>query len=182
SFGRFTIRKFRKNVCAMKRLAARDFEDILQCALPVFESVPWPERRHRQVILDMLFELANWHALAKLRVHTDDTLHFLEAATVSLGNTLRKFRADVCPHYDTRELPLETAARGRRAVTRLVTQAASSGGQTSSANVPSKSLRKELNLVIYKFHSLGDYVKTIKEHGTTDNFTSQGVSGALFSF
>ncbi|KIJ57659.1 hypothetical protein HYDPIDRAFT_103996, partial [Hydnomerulius pinastri MD-312] len=30
TFGRGTIRKFHKNVSAMKRLAARDFEDLLQ--------------------------------------------------------------------------------------------------------------------------------------------------------
>ena len=29
-FGRFTIRRFHNNVSEMKKLAARDFEDILQ--------------------------------------------------------------------------------------------------------------------------------------------------------
>ena len=30
TFGRYTIRRFHNNVSEMKRLAARDFEDILQ--------------------------------------------------------------------------------------------------------------------------------------------------------
>jgi hypothetical protein len=30
TFGRFTIRRFHNNVSEMKKLAARDFEDILQ--------------------------------------------------------------------------------------------------------------------------------------------------------
>jgi len=36
SFGRSTIRKFHNNASAMKKLAARDFEDLLQVFLPVF--------------------------------------------------------------------------------------------------------------------------------------------------
>ena len=34
AFGNDTIRKFSTNVSEMKRLAARDFEDILQVKLP----------------------------------------------------------------------------------------------------------------------------------------------------
>ena len=33
TFGRFTIRRFHNNVSEMKKLAARDFEDILQVRL-----------------------------------------------------------------------------------------------------------------------------------------------------
>ncbi|OJA15139.1 hypothetical protein AZE42_07563 [Rhizopogon vesiculosus] len=55
TFGRGTIRRFHKNASAMKRLATRDFEDLLQCAIPVFEGLlPNP---HNKVILDLLFDL-----------------------------------------------------------------------------------------------------------------------------
>jgi hypothetical protein len=36
TFGRSTIRKFHNNASAMKKLAARDFEDLLQVFLPFF--------------------------------------------------------------------------------------------------------------------------------------------------
>ncbi len=36
SFGRSTICKFHNNASAMKKLAARDFEDLLQVVLPFF--------------------------------------------------------------------------------------------------------------------------------------------------
>ncbi|KAF8173647.1 hypothetical protein BJ912DRAFT_824715, partial [Pholiota molesta] len=39
TFGRDTIRKFNNNVSGMKKLAARDFEDLLQCAIPAFEGL-----------------------------------------------------------------------------------------------------------------------------------------------
>ena len=35
TFGRFTIRRFHNNVSEMKKLAARDFEDILQVRMPI---------------------------------------------------------------------------------------------------------------------------------------------------
>ncbi|KAG2063384.1 hypothetical protein BDR04DRAFT_1123294 [Suillus decipiens] len=53
-----------------------DFEDLLQCAIPVFEGLlPSP---YNELLLDLSFELATWHGLAKLRMHTDTTLNFLD--------------------------------------------------------------------------------------------------------
>lgn len=65
--------------------------------------------------MDLLFALAHWHALAKLRQHTDLSLVILESATVQLGALLRNFQATTCAAYDTRELKRETAARMRQA-------------------------------------------------------------------
>ncbi|PPQ80385.1 hypothetical protein CVT24_000610 [Panaeolus cyanescens] len=48
----------------MKKLAAHNFEDLLQYAIPVFEGLL--EDQHDQIIGRLLFELATWHALAKL--------------------------------------------------------------------------------------------------------------------
>lgn len=39
SFGRSTIRKFHNNASAMKKLAARDFEDLLQVNLAVLTRI-----------------------------------------------------------------------------------------------------------------------------------------------
>ena len=38
-----------------------------------------------KVILDLFWELASWHALAKLRLHTETTFDILDAFTFTLG-------------------------------------------------------------------------------------------------
>ncbi|KAF8804257.1 hypothetical protein BYT27DRAFT_7004974, partial [Phlegmacium glaucopus] len=111
-FGRDTIRKFSNNASAMKKLAARDFEDLLQCSIPTFDGLL--PRRHDRIVRNLLFELATLHGLAKLRLHTESTLMDLENSATRLGNLLRTFKTDVCSEYATRDLPSEEAARGRR--------------------------------------------------------------------
>ncbi|TBU51185.1 hypothetical protein BD310DRAFT_786414, partial [Dichomitus squalens] len=98
TFGRGVIRSFGGNISAMKKLAARDFEQMLKvcqiCAMPVFEGLlPEP---YNSVILDLLFELSMWHAYAKLSLHTETSLCTLEAITVSLGKAMRAFVSRVC--------------------------------------------------------------------------------------
>ena len=39
TFGRDTIRRFRKNVSELKKMAARNFEDVLQVSVGVFTAV-----------------------------------------------------------------------------------------------------------------------------------------------
>ena len=64
--------------------------------------------------MDLLFELATWHALAKLHLHTESTVIALENSTTRLGIALRKFQSTICAEFETRDLPSEEAARGRR--------------------------------------------------------------------
>ncbi|KAG2744431.1 hypothetical protein P692DRAFT_20878210 [Suillus brevipes Sb2] len=85
TFGRGTIRCFDGNASSMKKLAACDFKDLLQCAIPVFEKL-LPDN-HDQIIHDLLFDLLVWHAFAKLRMHTEDTLSLFDTATMVLGQT-----------------------------------------------------------------------------------------------
>jgi hypothetical protein len=94
TFGPDTIRRFLNNVSELKRLAARDFEDLLQvsynletaqasadigslkCTIPAFEGLlPEP---HNSNILRLLFVCAHWHGLAKLCMHTDQTLKIMD--------------------------------------------------------------------------------------------------------
>ena len=84
TFGRSTIRRFHNNASAMKKLAARDFEDLLQCALPAFEGL-FATRAHNTAIQDLVFTLAEWHANAKLRLHTTATLATLEVLIHTYG-------------------------------------------------------------------------------------------------
>jgi hypothetical protein len=145
----------------MKKLAGRDFEDLLQCAIPVFERLlPEPHNSH---VMKLLFRLAEWHGLAKLRMHTEATLTRLEQVTTDLGHLMRDFRDKTCAKFNTTELPREVEARNRNA-------------RKKNSNAPNQGCKvKTLNLLTYKFHALGDYVRTIRMFGTTDSFSTQQV-------
>ena len=135
-------------------------------------------------MLDLLFELATWHGLAKLRLHTESTLLALDFSTNRLGIMLRKFASTVCKAFDTRELPSEEAARGRRKAAGLKkgpilssrAQGKQRQGGTTAATTPHG---REFTLDTYKLHALGDYVSTIRLHGTSDGISTQTV---CFSF
>jgi hypothetical protein len=166
-------------------------------------------KTHNSMIITLLYRLAEWHALAKLRVHTEQTLDSLEKSTTIIGRELRSFRDKSVKSFKCQELPKETAARQRqkeRAQSRKESGSASTninvncpladnrvpglqtdaGGDTrkTSANegaVPPskpkpKPKLKTLNLFTYKFHALGDYVRTIRLFGTTDSYSTQIVS------
>ncbi|KAF8218080.1 hypothetical protein K438DRAFT_1525917, partial [Mycena galopus ATCC 62051] len=180
TFGRATIRRFTDNASAMKKLAARNFEDLLQCAIPVFEGLLADE--HNKVILDLLFLLAFWHALAKLRMHTTFSLERLDDVTSSLGRQLRYFAKYTRTKFKTKELPSEEAARGRRQAKKAAAAAKRSGVSEppTSASKPgggskSDSKMKWFNLSTYKAHALGDYVPTIRFFGTSDSYSTQTV-------
>lgn len=64
--------------------------------------------------MTLLFTLAHWHALAKLRQHTDPSLDILESTTIRLAELLRDFQGKTCSNFDTQELKRESAARERR--------------------------------------------------------------------
>jgi hypothetical protein len=131
--------------------------------------------------MTMLFRLAEWHALAKLRMHTESTLSRMEAVTTILGRELRRFADTTCSAFSTVELPKEAAARGRRRA-RDQAKAGTSKESTGSSTMPgsqSKQKKKRLNLSTYKAHSLGDYVRTIRMFGTTDSYSTQTVSSTV---
>ncbi|KAG2061328.1 hypothetical protein BDR06DRAFT_870354, partial [Suillus hirtellus] len=109
TFGRDTIQKFSRNVSNLTKLTARDYEDLLQCCIPVMEGL-LPD--HDDVILNLLFELATWHALGKLWMHTKTTLNFLDNSTTRLGQALCCFKQSTCDLFITQELPKEAAAQG----------------------------------------------------------------------
>ncbi|KAF4601473.1 hypothetical protein EYR40_004841 [Pleurotus pulmonarius] len=166
TFGKSTIRRFADNVSSMKKLAARNFEDILQCAGPVFEGIlPEP---HDSNIQKLLFTFAEWHALAKLRMHTEETLSSLDHATSELGRQLRHFEKHTCAAFETKELPKEEAARGRRQSCK-----SSNGTLPTTKEKASGPKIKRFNLRTYKFHAMGDYVRTIRRFGTTDSYSTQ---------
>ncbi|KAG5634505.1 hypothetical protein H0H81_001708 [Sphagnurus paluster] len=184
--------QFANNASEMKKMAARDFEDLLQCSIPAFEDLlPEP---HNKRLMKLLYRTAEWHALAKAWMHTESSPDLLEALTVKFGKLVREFRDLTCSVYKTVELPRETTAPMHRA------QASQSGPTnpavpTSNANNPSMSTpvpqpnpsaaakkscavdsshrTKTLNLQLYKLHAMGDYVSCIRMFGTTDSYSTQ---------
>ncbi|RDB29364.1 hypothetical protein Hypma_014985 [Hypsizygus marmoreus] len=203
TFGRSTVRRFSDDVSALKKLAARNFEDLLQCAIPVFEGL-LPEPYNGE-ILSLLWTCAEWHTLAKLRLHTEATLNLLEKTTVEIGRQLRRFTSFTCGAFATKELPKEAAARGRRKARKKARTAPASAGvnelppdaqpnlstaagvnelppdtqsnpsttATSAPKPPSLPKKKIFNLFTYKLHALGDYFRTIRWFGTTDSYSTQ---------
>jgi hypothetical protein len=168
----------------MKKLAARDYEDLLQCSIPAFEDLL--DEPHNQQIMKLLYRTAEWHALAKSRMHTDTTLEHLHRLTKEFGSLMRQFRDQTCSQFDTVELPREVAARNRnqrRGQAKVSTKGltldgpegpssasshqvipspnATSSPEGDTTQVPSSRKLRTMNLLTTKFHFLGDYVQTI---------------------
>lgn len=114
--------------------------------------------------MDLLFSLALWHGLAKLRLHTDTTVILLETSTRVLGQALRAFRDKTCSKYETKETEREAQARGRRKT-----------NQSKSGDVDGSRRLKSYNLSTIKVHTLGYYAPFIRWSGTTDGYSSQVV-------
>ncbi|TEB30442.1 hypothetical protein FA13DRAFT_1710454 [Coprinellus micaceus] len=156
AFGRDTIRKFGTNASEMQRKAARDYEDLLASLLP---------EPHNTSLMLLLYICAQWHALAKLRLHHDLTLQFLDYTTVRLGAQMRLFNRDTCEKTVTRELAKEAEARARR-----------EGGGKGKGTASRKP--RKLGVFTIKFHVLGDYSAVIRRYGTTDSYSTE--TGELF--
>jgi hypothetical protein len=125
--------------------------------------------------MTLLFLLCHWHGLAKLRMHTDDTLGLMESVTVMLGNHLRKFTSETCAAFSTKELLREAVARTRRQSREALLKQGISSSQQSTTQATTRKA-KTLNLQTYKLHALGDYTEQIRSYGTTDSYSTQLVS------
>jgi hypothetical protein len=159
---------------------------IYKCAIPVFDGLLSGE--NNGILLDLLFELATWHGFAKLRLHTESTLMALEGSTTRLGAIFRKFVKTTCAGFDTRDLPSEEAARGRR----KAAMALKKGSMTSSSGTKGKQRqddnthpvtrqRRKFILNTYKAHALGDYPAMIRLFGACDGYSTQTVMSFLLS-
>lgn len=154
--------------------------------------------------MNLLFIMAHWHGLAKLRMHSDLTLDILDQRTTDLGNHFRQFKATVCATYHTQELDREVDARsrrlareaakwsdtdkvnqtGQRTAARKSRIGANAKGKEKATSEQSQSLpiprqprrKKSFNFRTYKFHALGDYVASIRHFGTTDSYSTEPVS------
>ncbi|KAG1721829.1 hypothetical protein EDD22DRAFT_962397 [Suillus occidentalis] len=181
TFGPATIRRFLANSSEMKCLAARNFEDLLQCSIPVFDGLlPEP---HNQIVLKLLFTMAHWHGLAKLWMHSELTLKIMDHVTSALGQQFRQFKNTTCAAYEAHKLSQEVRARARCHL-RKADQAGHKStrptcivGQAEVDDLKLLALNvkriKVFNLQTYKFHALGDYVSTICRYGTSDSYSTE---------
>ncbi|KAF7294709.1 hypothetical protein MIND_01008200 [Mycena indigotica] len=187
-----TIRSFSHNVSELKYAAARDYEDILQCILPVLEGL-FPS--HQSLVDQLCFELALWHGYAKLRMHTTSSIESFRAATTTLCSTIRRFARETAD-IKTFELPREERRRTKKKAPSTspthVVDGSAAGVSTQSSTVPSstrppatkrgpgkqrtKKLEKPFNLITYKLHALPDYPDAILRFGTTDSTSTQNVN------
>src|SRR5580765_2191770 len=106
----------------------------------------------------------------KLQLHTESTLQHLEQLTMELGQLTRKFRDITQSAFKTFKLPKEKEARNRRH------NSGKGKGKEKSSAFESGKKSKLLNLFTYKWHALGDYVRSIRLFGPTDGFSTQVVS------
>ncbi|KAG2028759.1 hypothetical protein BDR03DRAFT_882737 [Suillus americanus] len=169
-YGNGVIHKFTNNTLEMKRLAVRDFKDILQIYLTIFEGL-FPEE-HDAIVQSLLYQFAQWHALTKLRMHSKTTLSILDVRFKKLSHQLRKFRNSTCAAFVTVKLPKEKTAHECNAAHQH------SGSNNPNAGSGGRKTKK-FNLNTYKFHAMGDYLQSIQLFGTVDSFTSQIVGEFL---
>ncbi|CAA7270454.1 unnamed protein product [Cyclocybe aegerita] len=89
-FRQDTIQYFGQNVSELKKFAARNYDNVLQCIIPAMEGLlPEP---HNTLIQDWLFLMAYAHALSKLQMHTESTRQLLHTITIEFGKMTRKFK------------------------------------------------------------------------------------------
>ncbi|KAG9093796.1 hypothetical protein FRC06_011372 [Ceratobasidium sp. 370] len=174
AFGSGTIRPFSEDVSDMTHPAARNYEDILQCIIPPLEGlVP---RSVEAQILTVLYVLAQWHSLAKLRRHTSETVAALQRTTTRLGHELREFHR-YTSELDVYETTKERVARQQRIRKKAKPRAAlasNSQGLDLGTETPEIGRRqRQFNLETIKIHVLGDHPESIMHVGTTDSVSTQ---------
>ncbi|KAG2029658.1 hypothetical protein BDR03DRAFT_936805 [Suillus americanus] len=181
-FGPATIRRFSSNTSELSNMAARNFEDLLQCSIPVFDGL-FPDAQN-DIVISLLFTMAHWHGLAKLRMHSDLTLKILDDITTDLGEHFRLFKDTVCASYQTHELDHEVDARSCRQEREAAKRAENGKGKEKGKEKEKASGRdaprprqprrkKSFNIQTYKFHALGNYVASIHLFGTTDSYSTE---------
>jgi hypothetical protein len=106
-------------------------------------------------------------------MHSETTISVFDETFKMLTRQLCKFCDFTCSAFTTMELPKEKAAREWKAARE------GSGSNNGDAGTGGRKAKK-FNLYTYKFHAMGDYVRSIRLFGTTDSFTTQIVRVSEF--
>lgn len=123
--------------------------------------------------MTLLYTLAYWHGLAKMRLHTDSSVALFEDSTSALGVRLRHFAYATSPCFSTKETEKEHEARTRAALRRAT---------ASGVPTPTSSTRqpRTFNLRTVKNHFLGDYPEMIRLFGSLEGYSTMVVRTYLF--
>ncbi|KAI0258021.1 hypothetical protein BC834DRAFT_837041 [Gloeopeniophorella convolvens] len=164
------VRAFSDNVSGLSCIAARDYKDILQCMMPCFEGLL--EEPHNDSVMSLLYTMATWHALAKMRMHTDSSLQLLDDVMIAIGVRLRHFAIVTCAPFQTKETEREYLAWKQDEAHQSIMSTERSDSRSTE---PGRRVRR-FHLRTIKTHFLRDYVASIKYMGTTDSTSTQIVS------
>ncbi|KAF8815986.1 hypothetical protein BYT27DRAFT_7185715 [Phlegmacium glaucopus] len=179
TFGRGTIRRFHNNASAMKKLAGRDFEDLLQCSLPVFEHL-LPEPHNKiNTTKELGKQICYWVKKMCSVFETPAAASKPNSSAKGKSTTLAPERGTTrgCGRGRGRPAgPLKGRSAGGSSKVPKASTSKEKGSRTSGKGkneAQASKLRKFFNLCTYKLHALGDYVAAIARYGTTDNYSTQ---------
>ncbi|KAG7093514.1 hypothetical protein E1B28_007188 [Marasmius oreades] len=171
AFDSRTIRLFINNVTEMRKFACRDFEDLIQCAIPCYEGLLPPD--HNDIVLDLLWDLNVVIAYASLHLHSDSTLASLNTMVTELGNLMRRFVNDTCTAYVTTEIPEEAEKRRHSAARARKKKNKQPKKKRKRDEEEEELLSKEFNMSTFKIHNLEHYVHFIKNVGSFDGVSTR---------
>lgn len=132
--------------------------------MPAFEGLL--PLRHNQTVADLLFELVNWHALAKLRMHTQVTVDIFKACTSHMYAAVRVFARHTCEEIETHELQKEANARARR----------QGQGARGKQTTTGRKTVKFGTWKTYKYHVLADSPQYVERSGPLETTSTRTVS------
>ncbi len=81
---------------------------LSQYSIPAFEGLL--DEPHNVHVMKLLYQTAEWHRFAKLRMHTDTTINHLDLLTKEFGQLMRQFHDSTCSQFKTMELPCKVTA------------------------------------------------------------------------
>jgi len=126
---------------------------------------------YNTLLLALLYRLAEWHALAKLRMHTEHTLQGLDRATTEIGRELRSFREWLRDSFAVKKLPNESNARRRRKQKARATQGDNSSQPEALMN-PSTATSDSLS-------SSAAAARTLLNNGATQSTALDAASTSM---
>ncbi len=93
--------------------------------------------------MKLLYRTAEWHGLAKLRMHTESSLALLESLTTEFGLLIQNFQELTCLQYALVELPREVSARQRRELNNDAARSSRSNANQAVVNQSSTTASAE---------------------------------------
>ncbi|KAJ3846642.1 hypothetical protein EV368DRAFT_88715 [Lentinula lateritia] len=138
-----------------------------KCAIPVFEGLlPGPVNSK---LMTLLYRAAEWHALAKLRMHTEKTLDYMETLTYEFGKLMHQFQDLSNNSFQTYKTDRETTThycqKEKEAIAAGATDYVCSICWFGPTDSFSTQLGKLAHRVVKKLYGLGNKKKDPRQIG-----------------